>query len=427
MAQQTDNIKLILPDNSEYTDIWDKPVNDNFVKIDTEIGNVKSEVHDARGSESSMATRLNVALNQDGSLKDVPAIAKASTSPVYGNNNSFGDAFDLNGRIGANDFDNFYAKSGDVNLQAFLARMSSDWISDSVVSASTNYLTFTGAVVTANGSITPVYANINGFLSRVRIQSTVTVSGAAGQRWFALQRNPNGVVLTSDVNGSCNQYPATTGPLIKFKDATKNFVTLGVKPGDILKVTSPVANKGYYTVKSTNTEDSNCAIDELFINGQFGALGTAVNYQVIDPYAATLLVESAAHSPVFQRVSNKIYIGVGSFDGTNMTSITQYALKGKYEEWQAVTLVSNDYNNTFAHKLGYMPRKVYFYAASTNDYLSPLFPLGVASGASGLERNVIVELTQTQIQAKNPISGLYYKDYSGVSQTSGFMLMIAER
>lgn len=427
MANQTDNIKLILPDNGEYTDIWDGPVNENFTKIDTEIGSIKSEIQDARGSESSMATRLDVAINPDGTLKDVPQISKGSVSPVFGSLDSFGDTVDLDGRIALNDWDNFYAQQGDGSLQSFLARLGNDWVSNSVVSAANNYLTFTGPTVSANGNIQSIYANINGFLARIRIQSTVTVSGAAGQRWFAIQRNPTGVVLTSDTIGSCNQYPATTGPLIRFKDSSKNFVTLGVKPGDVLTITSPASNKGNYVILSTNTEDSNCAVDEVFIKGKFNAITTAVSYSITDPYAATLIVEAAAHSPNFQSVSNKIYVGTGQFDGTNMTSLTQYALKGRYEEWQAVTLVSNYYNNTFAHKLGYVPKKVYFYASATNDYLSPLFPLGVASGASGLERNVIIQIDQTQIQAKNPISGLYYKDYAGVSQTSGFMLMIAER
>jgi hypothetical protein len=427
MAQQTDNIKLVLPENGEYTDIWDKPTNDNFIKIDTEIGSIKSEIQDARGSESSMATRLDVALNSDGTLKDVPQINKGSVSPVFGKVNSFGDIVDLDGRIALNDFDNFYARQGDADMKTFLARLGNDWVHDSVVSAASNYLTFTGPTVTANGNLQSIYANINGFLARIRKQDVVTVSGIAGQRWFAIQRNPSGVVIASDTIGSCNQYPATTGPLIRFKDSTKNFVTIGVKPGDVITITSPASNKGKYVVDSTNAQDTNCALDEVFIKGQFNSLSTAVTYTITDPYAATLVVESAAHTPNFINVTDKIYIGTGQFDGTNMTSLTQYALKGKYEEWQAVTLIANFFNNTFAHKIGYMPKKVSFYASATNDYLSPLYPLGVASGASGLERNVIIQIDQTQIQAKNPISGLYYKDYAGVSQTSGFMLMIAER
>ena len=427
MASKTDNINLILPDNSEYTDIWDVPLNDNFITIDTEIGSIKSEIQDARGSESSLATRIDVALNQDGSLKDVPAVAKASTSQVYGRTDIFSDPLDLNSRILKSEFDIFYVLQGDLDLTTIMSRLGNDWVPDSVVSAANNYLTFTGAQVKADGSVQKIYANINGSLSRIRNLDSVTVSGAAGQRWFALQKNPTGVILTTGTAGTTNQYPVTTGPLIRFKDTSKNFVSLKVSPGDTLKITSPAANKGLYVVDQTNVENPSCAVDELFIRGNFNSIGASVTYEVVDPFAATLVVEAVAHSPNFVSVPNKIYIGVGTFDGVNVTALTQYALKGRYEEWQAVTLVALNYQNTFAHKLGYMPKKVSYYASQTNDYLSALIPLGVASGASGLERNVIMQIDQTQIQVKNPISGLYYKDYAGVSQTSGFMLMIAER
>src|SRR5208337_2258788 len=109
--------------------------------------------------------------------------------------------------------------------------------------AANNYLTFSGATVRADGTSTTLLANINGFLGRVRTLASVNISGPSGAFFVKLTYNPAGVTyfdstlaMPSPTFGTTLQFPATSGPNIMFEDNAQNFVSLGVLPGDVLKI-----------------------------------------------------------------------------------------------------------------------------------------------------------------------------------------------
>ena len=273
MATNTDNFKLILPEKGEFTNNWHEPVNDNFSVIDLNLGNVTSEVQDARGSATSLGDRLDESLNPDGSVKPVPDITKASSSQVYGRD-LLGADFDLDQRILSNDFEMFNARQGDDNLRNSLSRYGNDWVHNSVVDAANGFLTFTGATVKVDGSVDNVIANINGRQGRVRKLISDVVSGSVGTRHIRLKHEPDGIVvvdssLPSITFGTTLQEPGTTGPLIKLSDTGRNFAGLDIKPGDILKITTPGVNEGTYVIDGTFNEFPTLETWELLIRGTF--------------------------------------------------------------------------------------------------------------------------------------------------------------
>jgi hypothetical protein len=169
-----------------------------------------------------------------------------------------------------------------------------------------------------------------------------------------------------------------------------------------------------------------------------------------------------------------IYIGRAVFDGSQITSITSYALKGRFEQFVSISLLGGNFSQTISHNIGYIPSKIQFFASQASDYSQNLEPLSVnelsvdtfsagslpvfdpgtsptfnanSSGAtftagdlpsltpgtlpsltSGtLQRSVISDHNDMTIRVKNATNGLFYKSFDGVAQTSGFLLVVAER
>lgn len=430
MASRTTNLNLILPSHDEYFNTWDVPVNANFVAIDSAIGSLNTEVLEARGSEASLNDRLSVSMNPDGTLLPTAEVEAARSSTVYGAFNG-STAYSLNDRVEQGDRESFYARQSLSDLTAGLAYGADDGQHNCVQSAANNFLTYTGAVVSLNGSVTPCVANINGYRQVVRTIKTTTISGAAGTYYLSLTKGSYTYVTEVASGGSIGTY-AANGLVAKLQDNTKNFVTLGVKPGDVLEITAPGGNPnlGKYIVLATNVEDNtNLTTSELAIQGQFVSASTGLNYTITDPISPTFGFTGTAHAKTFTRVANTIYIGRCVFDGANVTSLTIYQTQGLYSGFTSITLGGGLYNVTIPHNLGYMPKRVHIYASQASDFTQPLEPLSVAdiSGGGSLQRSCIAQMTDLILQVKNSTSGLFYKDFSGVAQTSGYLYVVVER
>jgi hypothetical protein len=427
MATKTANISLIKPAHNEYFNQWHEPVNKNADIIDSEIGALKDEVTAARGSEVDLATRLNNGLNADGTLKATDEVVSARSSKVYNSDDGTTD-YDLDARIEQGDLEAWYARQGNDGLIDALAWVEDGNVENSVVSAATNYITYSGAVVTVNGAATTVVANINGYRQAVRTNKTVTISGAAGTYYLYLQRQSTGETYLTGTTGTTAAY-VPNAKLQKFSATAVNFVTAGVKPGDILEITAPGGNLnlGKYVVHSTNAEDAvNLATNEVRIIGEFNSISTGLSFSFINPIAPTFGFTATAHSKLFSKSSGKIYIGRCVFDGANVTSVTQYALKGVYN---AFTQVTGNFSLTIAHNLGFIPRRLLVYASQANDFTQPMEILSVAevSGGGALQRSVVAQFTDTTLSIKNATTGVFYKDFGGTTQTAGYLYIVAER
>lgn len=433
MATKTPNLGLIKPAFKEFNNSWNVPVNSNWDILDVTVGSQALEIQNARGSASDLATRLAVALNADGSLQDVPEVARARVSSVYGDSEG-SLSFALRDRIERGDRESFTARQSLDSLIDALAYAGDDDVSNSVQSAPGGFLSFTGAQVKVDGSVTPVIANINGYRQVVRKQISATISGAAATYYLYLQRNSAGETILDRTGGGQNTGQVSTwtldGKLRKFSDSSQNFVTLGIKVGDILTITTNLSpNADVYVVAATNeTNPSDLTVNEVAVIGTFVSAQTSLNYSIVNPIAPTLSFTGTAHAKRFARASGLIYIGRAVFDGANVTSVSTYAVKGRFEQFFSITLTGGDFAQTISHSLGFIPSKLEIYASQASDYSVPIEPLSVASATTAtLQRSVIVDLTDTTLRVKNATNGIYYKDYAGVSQTSGFLLVRAER
>jgi hypothetical protein len=447
MAKKTNYLQLILPALGEYFNRWNEPVNANFQKIDDEMSSVGQEIIDARGGSETLADRLSSSLNDDGSLKDVPEVAAARSSKIYGSGDG-GNFFTLDDRLEAGDLEVLTARQGLSALADSQAWAQDDTPHNCLVNGPSNPLTFSGAVVTLNGGTTPVVSNINGYRSVTSIQDAVTVAGAAGTYYLYLDRNPTGrqYYQVPDSAGTTGLM-TSSNKLSKFSASSTNLIASGVKVGHILEVTAPAGNLnvGRWVVAQTAAENPDeLGNNEVRIVGEFASSSTGISAQFIDTVAPSLGFTSTPPSKTFQRLVGRVYIGRAVFDGTNVTSLVSYAYQARYAGFTSVSLVSGDFNQTIQHALGVFPRRVHVYASQKNDFTAPLEPLSIAkttqgavaisSGSQtitytppGLRRSVIVRFDDTTISIKNATNGIFYEDFDGNAQTTGFLFVVVER
>lgn len=448
MAQKTVNLGLILPALGEYFNRWNVPVNANFNIIDEVLGDLQSEVTNARGSALTLNDRMSVSLNSDGSLKAVPEVSNARSSSIYGSQTGLGADFSLDDRIEQGDVEVWNARQQLAALIDSVAWAQDDTPHNTLISGPLNQLTSSGGVVTLNGAVTNVIANINGYRQRVRTNKDAVIVGSPGTYYLYLDRNPNGeVVFTPPPSSGTTSVYTPTNKLCKYSATATNFVAAGVKAGDILEITAPGANAnlGKWVIAATAADDINLTAGELRIVGEFNSANTGLGAQVIDPLVPTFGFTGVAHSKEWSRANGRIYIGRCVFDGANVTSVTNYAYMGRFSKWESVTLNLGSFLVTTAHNLGFIPKKVQVYASQANDFSMPLELLSTAEMTSGsvsltpaspqspnytaptLQRSVITRFTDTALEVKNATSGLFYKDFDGTTQTSGFLYIVVER
>jgi hypothetical protein len=132
------------------------------------------------------------------------------------------------------------------------------------------------------------------------------------------------------------------------------------------------------------------------------------------------------------------------FDGTNVTSIISYPYQGIYAAWHQVTPSAGDFALNISHNLGFVPRLINIYASTANDLTQPLELMSTAKMTQGavslnagdqtvtytppaLRRSVVAKTTDTVINIKNATNGVFFEDYNGSLQTSGYVYVIVER
>jgi hypothetical protein len=447
MAKPTEFLNLLLPKFGEYYNRWWEPINKNFTQVDLAVGEIQQEVLSARGTAGTLASRLDNALNPDGSQKPTPEVAGARSSKVYGTSGSSGD-FDLGARIEQGDREVWEGRQGLEALKAALAWTGGGHISDSVVSAPANFLTFTGGVVSVNGSLAnPVIASINGYRQALYSKKDIGLSGAAGTKYIYLEKLAAGdMFLSGSASATLGTFDVT-GRLSKVSVSATNFITSGVRKGHLLELTLPAgsANLGQYIVAATNADDpTNLQTNELLIYGEFASAGSGLTWQISDLSAPRLGFTDTAHAKRFAPNADRIYIGRAVFDGANVTSVAEYAQNGQYA---AFTQFTADTPVTINHNLGFIPKRVQIFASQASDFTQPLEMMGAAdaqatttltnvqasSGTASATTSVSpghavqTQITDTSISIKNAVPGLFYRDFSGSAKTTGHLYVVVER
>jgi len=419
MASQTPNLGLIKPARGEFTNTWDVPLNSNSDAIDKAVGDLQTEVETARGNQGSLAARLDTGLDADGNVLPSPEIIAARNSTVYGSSTL------LAPRLTNIDTEILAARQGLPTLRDAIAFDVNGHIDNAILSAPVGFLTFTGANAYVNGSVTPVVADINGYRQVVSTQISTTISGSAGTYYLYLQRNPVGqTVLTATSTGITTT--DLSADLTVLNDTTYNFATLNVHAGMLLQITSVGSdNLGTYVISAVGY---NSNPNQLQIIGKFTSAQSGLSYTIIDPLAPTLGFTATAPAKRFTSVSNQIFIGEAVFDGSNVTSVTQYALGGHYEGFTQVTLSGGNFSLTIPHNLGYVPTRVSFYGSQANDFSQVLEPLSSADMTSStLQRSVITAMDKANVYVKNATNGVFYKSFAGVTETSGYVFVVVDR
>jgi hypothetical protein len=432
MATVTPNLNLTLPANGEYFNTWNQPNNGNFTIIDTVVGALQDEIVTARGSTASLNDRISSAIDDSGNLLPSAEILAARASNVYGEPGLLED------RLNAGDLEVFTAREGEPALVNSLAWGADQNKNNCVLSGPTNYMTYTGAAVTINGSVgAPVTANINGFQQVVRNSKSTTISGGAGTYYLSLaitdggeQYVPGIVAPGTTANGVIGTY-ATNGLNAMFSDSSFDFVngTYPVQPGDILTITAPNGNPnvGSYIVLATSVQDpTNLTVNSIAIIGQFPSTGSGFTYTINNPISPQLAFTPTAHAKTFTRVANKIYIGRCVFDGTNVTGLTTYASLGAYAGFTSVS--SGNYSLTIPHNLGYFPSRVQLFASQASDFSQPLDLITTdASTDASLLRSAIAQVNDLTLLVKNSSAGVFYQDFGGTTWSTGFIYAVVER
>lgn len=393
MATQTPYLKLVLPGLGEYTDTWHIPVNQNMDAIDLFCSDFGQEIIGARGSEASLSAFLTVAHNADGSLKPTASEAAASSSQVYGYLNPDTTEFSLNDRVSAGDDEVFKGREGSPSLRAASAAKQN--VPTQILSGSMDgngypsWMGFTANKIQVDGASSLLSLMIDGYLSTVRILKEITLSGGAGVKYPYASFEADGVaVIDGDLSPSAGNGTISVdvdSRAVYFNDATKDFTTEDVLPGDVLELLDSTSI-GLYIVKAVAP---GAVVSRLEIIGLFPTSGiSGINYTVSDPLAVTLGFDTT-ETPA----AGKIYLGEADYDGVAVTAVRARHFKESFVgEWRSIDVsVTPTFEEIYLHKLGSDVLEFSVQVSQANDGSAPAEELDLAT----LTNTLGVSLTNT--------------------------------
>jgi hypothetical protein len=489
MASKTSFLELLLPGLGEYKDAWWQPLNDNFESIDTAIESVTTEVIDARQGKNSLLQFLQVAHENNGSLKATPEVVLARNSFLYGHRDPLTNSLlALATRLRQADDETWLARSGAasiLDMLAFRERGGNMILTGSADGNGYPSWMSAGPVVTINGTSSPIWLLIDGKLSRIRTTETVTLTGAAGTKYIYAQYQAGGTVV---VDGDSSTAPPASANGITsadavpeqrvFTDVTKDFTTENVEVGDVLELLTG-GDAGKYLIAEV---PYNLTANQLRIKGLFpvGGLST-IDYNVIDPVGVTLGFDTS-ETPA----AGKIYLGEADWDGVAVTAVRARHFKDVFvSEWRAVDVSggSPTFAETFQHALGSDVLDVSVQVSQADDGTAAVEELSLSqlvstlahspsngslsigigtlavtsvglsagdqsvslqptltgvptlSGTVGgsltgdvkMSRSAAVKWTKNVVNVKNLYSGVFYKDYSDVVRQTGYIRVVVRK
>lgn len=391
MASKTSFLELLLPGFGEYRDAWWEPLNNNFTAIDEAIEEVTTEVTEARQGKTSLLQFLQVAHNNDGSLIATPEVIAARNSFLYGHRDPDSNAlFQLATRLRQADSETWLARSGAASILDMLAfrERGGNMVLTGTANANgyPTWMGFTGANVSVDGSVTPIWLLVDGKLSRIRTNKTVTLSGGAGVKYLYATFQADGTVT---VDGDSSTPPpasaagttsSDTVPEARvFTDVTKDFTTEDVQVGDLLELLTG-GDAGEYLLLEV---PYNATPTQLRIKGKFPVGGlSSIDYNIRDPLGVELGFDTA-DTPT----AGRIYLGEADWDGVAVTAVRPRHFKDTFiSEWRAVDVSGGSplFNEAFQHALGSTKLDVAVQVSQANDDSQPVEELSLAQLTSSL-------------------------------------------
>lgn len=339
MPKQTNFLNLILPEKNEFVDSWNEPVNQNSEDLD----NFLEDLHDSlvavsststwaalRGSLDSLAERLNVSINADGTIdiSTAPDVIDMSTSEVRGQfsgprdrlNDGDHEIYDARQPVADGRFVPMAAGGPSAgypgeNIDSGMALRSADFGANSgsplgspakpslaglVTGGGANLiLGLADSQVRFTGDSTPAVFNIDGYIFRIREQVDLDYSllspNVGDHIWLFVARNETGPepyghaqfqynqdggFATKDLRRRQEGADGVTSGSV-FTSASAKFTTaiLGkVKPGDTLVIESGAA-LGEYVISAI---DVTLTDTKLTIKGLFHANLSGLSWHIQD-------------------------------------------------------------------------------------------------------------------------------------------------
>lgn len=413
MATTSTYLKLTLPAFNEFANTWHLVMNANAQLIDDWANNLYKALvagspsvatwDSLRGSMASLAERLDVSINADGTLdtSGSDSIIAIGTSATRGDYSSPRD------RLDDGDFEIYeagapaaldrflataYAGFPHGELQDMVALMGADvqgsGLATPLTPTANGLIKGPASLITAEASdqirvtcgATAALFSIDGYVFRIREDIIVDYSAMGvtpGDRvWLYVAR------LESNYNSASFQYKGpggalaqkdlrklqtgtgtgtTSGNIFTATGATFNSAAMGkVKAGDILVITTGAA-AGSYVIEALDgvTPDT-----KLTIKGTFKANLAALNWYVWDPWMPNIGVATET-SGVPATVAGRVY--VANFTSGNPPS-NEVTLKkgGVYDSgWVAITGDGLAGGVAYQHSLGCQPTSVQVFCRTT--------------------------------------------------------------
>lgn len=485
MASLSSFLQLILPGTGEFPNTWGQVVNTDLTTIDQFLQVLRAKLDGGTatdvtygslvGSSASLAARLNVSINPDGTLNigATPSIQALATSSVYGTfanptlrfTASDRELFDARARALGNRYTPGSTTAGvlDDGLAARAARFNGivagfddaaagvqtpirSFVANTVSDGPANCVTTAGAgTVTVAGGSSAVLINIDGYPFRTRYDVVLDVGGAgsppmAGQTIYIFAQRSD----YNDANFVYRRFGAVVSTAqdlrvlqsgtdgvssgSTFTSATGLFSTRGVQPGDILTITGGT-NAGDYLVSAVGSDTS------ITVVSPFPSNISAMSWSISDKMAPNIgfVAETAGVAPPY--VAGRVYLAEATFGaGPTITGLIVYAKNGIFEGVQTGLTAAGSFPVTFNHNLGALPSSVHVYASAAGTSTSTEYALQakhdpgnaqlirIPTVVPKITRNTIV-LTMVDPEATKRL----YTDEAGTDVTSGAIRVVVRR
>lgn len=496
MATKTDFLQLTLPGLSEFTNAWGDVLNQNNEIIDDWVADLFESLVGSsststwaglRGSMDSLADRLAISINNDGTLdtSSSPQILALALSLLYG------AQADPRTRLDQSDLELYGARSPAYTGRNTLLPTASGVLDDGIAQrvadpflSSTSPLGAAGrfaqgmvvgsqSVLAGAGTARIVFQgvsigdhttwcifSIDGYTFRVRESIVLdygNLSPTNGQRVYLF-------VDRYDYNDAQYKYRGSTdsaSPMAKdlrtlqngtdgtigagatvFTSPSAHFQSakLGLPlPGDLLVISSGAA-AGTYGIASVDSDT------QVTILGGFRAINlSGLTWSIQDrgaPNIGAMIVGSPTDLPPYQ--TGRAYIGTCLHASSgNPSSIVTFCKGGVYDStWLDASTLIGGTPMSFTHNLGDYPREVTILVATspTSEAFQPIVERSVVTDASGPTSATLyvpsVRWSSTAyvgtLRLKNVSTtpskpSALFTDGSGTDQTSGWIRVIVRR
>lgn len=417
MASTTTFMSFTLPALNEFVDAWNEPLNQNFEDLDDWL----KDLHDSlvssstsgtwsslRGSKSSLAARLDVSINADGTLDvsgsaDILAMATSNIRGQFSNprdrlNDGDEEIYEARQPVADGRFAPMPAAGPSAgfppeSIDAGIAVRSADfgastsfpisgprkpW-SPGLVTGGANPLISALAIgrVRISADTIPAIFNIDGYVFRIReivdFDWNLLTPGDNDYVWIYVERveagygganfrydGPGGSgVATKDLRKlQSGTAGVTSGSTFTDAAALFNTIALGkVKEGDVLVVESGIA-AGDYVIDQL---DGTTPDTKLTIKGVFKANVSGITWHIRDnphPNIGAVVTDAdPATLPAY--ADGRVYIGRAKHrTGSNPEEVITFAKNGVYDSGWGSVDASADFPKTLTHNLGAVPTKV---------------------------------------------------------------------